>query len=81
MGQTVHRKTVGRDHGVDRARRGLRRRSRSSEGIPSARRSWHIEGVKRFITSGEHDLSDNIITTCWRARSVSRAPEGPAPRA
>ncbi|GAB3226680.1 acyl-CoA dehydrogenase [Glycomyces halotolerans] len=23
--------------------------------------SWHIEGVKRFITSGENDLSDNII--------------------
>ncbi|MCX4387530.1 acyl-CoA dehydrogenase [Micromonospora peucetia] len=23
--------------------------------------SWHIEGVKRFITSAEHDLSDNII--------------------
>ncbi|HEX4727063.1 MAG TPA: acyl-CoA dehydrogenase [Jatrophihabitans sp.] len=23
--------------------------------------SWHIEGVKRFITSGEHDMSDNII--------------------
>ncbi|MET7706182.1 acyl-CoA dehydrogenase [Micromonospora sp. NPDC005413] len=23
--------------------------------------SWHIEGVKRFITSGEHDLSDNIV--------------------
>ncbi|MEV6526244.1 acyl-CoA dehydrogenase [Longispora sp. NPDC051575] len=23
--------------------------------------SWHLEGVKRFITSGEHDLSDNII--------------------
>ncbi|ADD45545.1 acyl-CoA dehydrogenase [Stackebrandtia nassauensis] len=23
--------------------------------------SWHIEGVKRFITSGEHDLTDNII--------------------
>jgi alkylation response protein AidB-like acyl-CoA dehydrogenase len=23
--------------------------------------TWHIEGVKRFITSGEHDLSDNII--------------------
>jgi alkylation response protein AidB-like acyl-CoA dehydrogenase len=23
--------------------------------------SWHIDGVKRFITSGEHDLSDNII--------------------
>src|SRR3954468_605034 len=23
--------------------------------------SWHIQGVKRFITSAEHDLSDNII--------------------
>lgn len=23
--------------------------------------SWHLEGVKRFITSGEHDLSENII--------------------
>src|SRR3954468_13707253 len=23
--------------------------------------SWNIEGVKRFITSGEHDLSENII--------------------
>ncbi|MCW2699188.1 MAG: Acyl-CoA dehydrogenase [Blastococcus sp.] len=23
--------------------------------------SWHIHGVKRFITSAEHDLSDNII--------------------
>ena len=23
--------------------------------------SWHIEGVKRFITSGEHDLEENIL--------------------
>jgi alkylation response protein AidB-like acyl-CoA dehydrogenase len=23
--------------------------------------SWHIEGVKRFITSGEHDMSENIV--------------------
>jgi alkylation response protein AidB-like acyl-CoA dehydrogenase len=23
--------------------------------------TWHLEGVKRFITSGEHDLADNII--------------------
>jgi hypothetical protein len=23
--------------------------------------SWHITGVKRFITSGEHDMTDNII--------------------
>ncbi|MBB5871103.1 alkylation response protein AidB-like acyl-CoA dehydrogenase [Allocatelliglobosispora scoriae] len=29
--------------------------------IPQADGSWHIEGVKRFITSGEHDLSENII--------------------
>ncbi len=29
--------------------------------IPQADGSWHIEGVKRFITSGEHDLADNIL--------------------
>ncbi len=29
--------------------------------IPAADGSWHIEGVKRFITSGEHDLAENII--------------------
>lgn len=23
--------------------------------------SWHLEGVKRFITSAEHDLTDNIV--------------------
>jgi alkylation response protein AidB-like acyl-CoA dehydrogenase len=23
--------------------------------------TWHIEGVKRFITGGEHDLTDNIM--------------------
>ncbi|MFY0408480.1 acyl-CoA dehydrogenase [Solicola sp. PLA-1-18] len=23
--------------------------------------SWHVEGVKRFITSAEHDMSENII--------------------
>ena len=23
--------------------------------------TWHIDGVKRFITSGEHDLMDNIV--------------------
>ncbi len=23
--------------------------------------TWHLEGVKRFITSGEHDLTENII--------------------
>ncbi|MEV6489404.1 acyl-CoA dehydrogenase [Actinoplanes sp. NPDC051633] len=41
---------AGSDVGAGRAR-----------AIPQADGSWHIEGVKRFITSGEHDLSDNII--------------------
>ncbi len=35
--------------------------------------SWHIEGVKRFITSAEHDLSDNII------HYVLARPEGAGP--
>ncbi|MFC7481811.1 acyl-CoA dehydrogenase [Luedemannella flava] len=32
-----------------------------TKAFPQADGSWHIEGVKRFITSGEHDLTDNII--------------------
>ncbi len=32
-----------------------------TKAIPQPDGSWHIEGVKRFITSGEHDLADNII--------------------
>jgi alkylation response protein AidB-like acyl-CoA dehydrogenase len=32
-----------------------------TKAIPQPDGSWHIEGVKRFITSGEHDMSDNII--------------------
>jgi alkylation response protein AidB-like acyl-CoA dehydrogenase len=35
--------------------------------------SWHIEGVKRFITSGEHDLADNIV------HLVLARPEGHGP--
>jgi alkylation response protein AidB-like acyl-CoA dehydrogenase len=33
--------------------------------------SWHIEGVKRFITSAEHDVTDNIV------HLVLARPEGP----
>ncbi|AOS66096.1 acyl-CoA dehydrogenase [Actinoalloteichus hymeniacidonis] len=33
--------------------------------------SWHLEGVKRFITSGDHDLSENIV------HLVLARPEGP----
>ena len=32
-----------------------------TKATPQADGSWHIEGVKRFITSAEHDLEDNII--------------------
>jgi alkylation response protein AidB-like acyl-CoA dehydrogenase len=32
-----------------------------AKAYPHADGTWHLEGVKRFITSGEHDLSDNII--------------------
>jgi hypothetical protein len=35
--------------------------------------SWHIEGVKRFITSAEHDLTDNIV------HLVLARPEGAGP--
>ncbi|MYW68860.1 acyl-CoA dehydrogenase [Streptomyces sp. SID8379] len=35
--------------------------------------SWHIEGVKRFITSGEHDMSENIL------HYVLARPEGHGP--
>jgi alkylation response protein AidB-like acyl-CoA dehydrogenase len=35
--------------------------------------SWHIEGVKRFITSAEHDLADNI------AHLVLARPAGAGP--
>jgi alkylation response protein AidB-like acyl-CoA dehydrogenase len=35
--------------------------------------TWHIEGVKRFITSAEHDLADNIF------HLVLARPEGHGP--
>jgi alkylation response protein AidB-like acyl-CoA dehydrogenase len=35
--------------------------------------TWHLEGVKRFITSAEHDLADNIF------HLVLARPEGAAP--
>ena len=36
--------------------------------------TWHIEGVKRFITSAEHDLAENIF------HLVLARPEGARPR-
>jgi alkylation response protein AidB-like acyl-CoA dehydrogenase len=35
--------------------------------------TWHIEGVKRFITSAEHDMTDNIV------HLVLARPEGARP--
>ncbi|MCY7372781.1 MAG: acyl-CoA dehydrogenase [Spirochaetaceae bacterium] len=35
--------------------------------------TWHIEGVKRFITSGEHDMADNIVHLVL-ARPVGAGP-------
>ncbi|HET8914515.1 MAG TPA: acyl-CoA dehydrogenase [Propionibacteriaceae bacterium] len=29
--------------------------------VPQPDGTWHIEGVKRFITAGDHDLTENII--------------------
>ncbi len=29
--------------------------------VQQADGTWHLEGVKRFITSAEHDLTDNIV--------------------
>jgi len=44
-----------------------------TKAIPQPDGSWHIEGVKRFITSGEHDMTENII------HYVLARPEGAGP--
>ncbi|MER5768876.1 acyl-CoA dehydrogenase [Streptomyces sp. NPDC001985] len=44
-----------------------------SRAVPQEDGSWHIEGVKRFITSGEHDMSENIF------HYVLARPEGAGP--
>ncbi|WP_228974876.1 acyl-CoA dehydrogenase [Streptomyces sp. DH12] len=41
--------------------------------VPQPDGTWHVEGVKRFITSGEHDLSENIV------HFVLARPEGHGP--
>ncbi len=44
-----------------------------TKAIPQPDGSWHIEGVKRFITSAEQDLTENII------HLVLARPEGAGP--
>ena len=45
----------------------------TSKAVDQGDGTWHIEGVKRFITGGEHDLTDNII------HLVLARPEGAGP--
>ncbi|MHA6623872.1 acyl-CoA dehydrogenase [Pseudonocardia sichuanensis] len=42
-----------------------------TKAVQQADGTWHIEGVKRFITSAEHDLGENIM------HLVLARPEGP----
>ncbi len=44
-----------------------------TKAIPQPDGTWHIEGVKRFITSGDQDLTENII------HLVLARPEGHGP--
>ncbi|MCU1659288.1 MAG: hypothetical protein JWO57_3944 [Pseudonocardiales bacterium] len=44
-----------------------------TKAVEQADGTWHIEGVKRFITSAEHDLSENIV------HLVLARPEGHGP--
>jgi hypothetical protein len=53
---------AGSDVGAGRAR-----------AVPQADGTWHIEGVKRFITCAEHDMAENIF------HLVLARPEGHGP--
>lgn len=44
-----------------------------TKAIPQPDGTWHIEGVKRFITSAEHDMTENIV------HLVLARPEGAGP--
>ncbi len=35
--------------------------SGKTRAVPQPDGTWHIEGVKRFITSAEHDMAENIV--------------------
>jgi alkylation response protein AidB-like acyl-CoA dehydrogenase len=41
--------------------------------VPQPDGTWHIEGVKRFITSAEHDMAENILHVVL-ARPAGAAP-------
>ena len=52
-----------------------------TKATPNDDGTWNIEGVKRFITSAEHDLSENIIHLVLARPAASRASAARAPRA
>ena len=65
---------LGGDDGADRARRRLRRRAGRAKAIAQPDGTWHIEGVKRFISGGDvGDTAENIF------HLVLARPEGAGP--
>ena len=46
-----------------------------TKAIPQGDGTWHLEGVKRFITSAEHDMTENIVHLVL-ARPVAPAVPG-----
>ncbi|WP_375430020.1 acyl-CoA dehydrogenase [uncultured Friedmanniella sp.] len=42
--------------------------------------SWHLDGVKRFITAGEHDLAENIVHLVLARPLVAEGAGGPGDR-
>ena len=58
----VHgRPPVGLHHGPHRAGRGSVVGAGRAKAVPNDDGSWNITGVKRFITSATHDMSENIM--------------------
>jgi len=74
LGADHDRPCLGRHHGAHRARRGLRRGRRRTKAVKQPDGSWHLDGVKRFITgAAQDDMAENII------HLVLARPEGEGP--
>lgn len=74
MGGPSRRTRLGIDHGAHRAGCRLRCGRCPNQSCPTGRRVLHIDGVKRFITSGDSgDLFENIF------HLVLARPEGAGP--
>ena len=43
-----------------------------SRAEPQGDGTYKVFGTKIFITWGEHDMADNIVHWCWRARRTRR---------